>query len=100
MNRFGNAVPRTVAPLNRLAARALTARSYTDVASHWGKLHSTPGPRPTSRPSTRTGRTSPPSGTASTRAGCSATATWIASSVRDLIATQNVRAVDPPRHPA
>jgi FAD-linked oxidoreductase len=33
MNRIGNAAPRTVAPLNRLAARALTARSYTDVAS-------------------------------------------------------------------
>ncbi|MGN6575578.1 MAG: D-arabinono-1,4-lactone oxidase [Nocardioides sp.] len=33
MNRIGNAAPRTVTPLNRLAARALTARSYTDVAS-------------------------------------------------------------------
>ncbi len=33
MNRIGNAAPRTVSPLNRLAARALTARTYTDVAS-------------------------------------------------------------------
>jgi FAD-linked oxidoreductase len=33
MNRIGNAAPRTVTPLNRIAARALTARSYTDVAS-------------------------------------------------------------------
>ena len=33
MNRIGNAAPRTVTPLNRLAARALTARTYTDVAS-------------------------------------------------------------------
>jgi FAD/FMN-containing dehydrogenase len=32
MNRLGDAAPRTIPAMNRLAARALSARSYTDVA--------------------------------------------------------------------
>ncbi len=34
MNRVGNAAPRTIPAMNRLAARALSARSYTDIAPH------------------------------------------------------------------
>jgi FAD-linked oxidoreductase len=33
LNRIGNAAPRTVTPLTRMAARAQGARTYTDVAS-------------------------------------------------------------------
>jgi L-gulonolactone oxidase len=33
LNRVGDALPRAIPAMNRLAARALTARTYTDVAS-------------------------------------------------------------------
>jgi L-gulonolactone oxidase len=32
LNRVGNAAPRTIRPLNQVAARALSARSYSDVS--------------------------------------------------------------------
>jgi L-gulonolactone oxidase len=34
LNSLGNAAPRTIPAMNRLAARALTARTYTDIAPH------------------------------------------------------------------